>query len=272
MSREYDYCRTPALTSEQAEDTAASSGGVVIGILLSVGAGAMLAASMNVQQYALTNSKLKEKSRYRVWLGGLFLYCFAQLICTGALSFCPLSLVSSLFTTMLLWDALIGRVFFKKILSYPAMVGLAIIFTAVVLVAVFGPREEYAITNECIVYWIKSPSGILAIVTLVMLFIANYSVYIWFTKNYPYFRVIDSSTGKRMEEEIKCSRKIKKMMQFVYPAILAVTETVGSLCLKAVSAMVFRAVSQEDYSSLASAEFFILMFVYIGAVVSIMMW
>jgi hypothetical protein len=69
----------------------------------------LLAGSMNVQQYALTSQNLEDSRRYRVWLSGLGLYVVAQLICTGALSFSPLSLVAALFTTVLIWDALIGK-------------------------------------------------------------------------------------------------------------------------------------------------------------------
>jgi drug/metabolite transporter (DMT)-like permease len=257
--------------SEADLDESKNSVNILIGIALSVGAGAMLAASMNVQQWALTSPSLEDNQRYRVWLGGLFLYCLAQFICTGALSFCPLSLVAALFTTMLIWDALIGRYLLKKTMPLSGIVGLCIIFTSVVMVAVFGPKEEYGITDECLLYWIQEPSGVVTIVCLMLVFSGNYVIYRWFTKEYPYFRDVDPHNGKRLATGV-ISDNLTLLMQVVYPAILACTETLGSLSLKALSSMVLSAFATEDYSQLRTVVFFVLCFVYIGAVASIMLW
>jgi hypothetical protein len=228
--------------------------------------------SMNIQQYALTSPDIKEADkRYRLWLGGLALYCIAQIICTAALSFSPLSLVAALFTTMLIFDALIGRFLVtQKPLRLPALVGLAMIFVSVVLVAAVGPKEEYAITAECLVYWAKASQGTAAISSLAIIFLANFSIYRWFTKKYPHFREVDHATGE-MQDVVP--NWLFLTMQIVFPACLAVTETVGSLALKALSSMVRNGLSsKEGAADLLTPEFLFLVMIYVGSVIMIITW
>jgi hypothetical protein len=47
----------------------------------------------------------------------------------------------------------------------------------VVVVAAYGPKEEYAISTACLEYWIKADTGILAIVFLSFTFVVFYTVY-----------------------------------------------------------------------------------------------
>jgi drug/metabolite transporter (DMT)-like permease len=266
---EHDYCRAPL--TEEDEDGDSSGGSIYIGIFLSVVAGMLVAASMNVQQYALTSESLQDSRRYRVWLSGLALYCFAQMVCTGALSFSPLSLVAALFTTMLLWDLIIGRFLLHKSVTLPQFVGLGVIFVSVVVVAVVGPKEEYAITTDCLLYWTQAETGIIALSLLALVFVSNYIIYRLFVKEYPHFRAIDPESHMRVPEGI-IPDSLNMAIQVVYPTILAVTETLGSLCLKAVSAMVLSAMSNKDDSQVLTVIFFVLAVVYIAAVWAIMVW
>jgi drug/metabolite transporter (DMT)-like permease len=268
VDREYEYCRVPSKVEDEAGQSGAN---MAIGIILSVGAGMLLAASMNLQQYALTSVNLQESRRYRVWLGGLALYVFAQVICTGAMSFTPLSLVAALFTTMLFWDVLIGKFLLHKPVALSQLVGLSIIFGSVVVVAIFGPKEEYAITTDCLVYWITAETGIVAIVFLALVFVGNYAIYRWFVAAYPQFRDTDPETGTRVPAGV-IRDDLHLLMQVVFPALLAVTEAVGSISLKAVSAMALSALAQKDDSQILTVAFFLLAILYGTAVFSIMTW
>jgi drug/metabolite transporter (DMT)-like permease len=227
---------------------------------------------MNVQQYALTNPRLSERKRYSVWLSGLFLYCFAQLVCTAALSFSPLSLVAALFTTMLIFDALIGRFLItQKPLPPTSVIGLGVIFLSVVVVAAFGPKEEYAITADCLMYWVQAPQGVSAIVLLGVIFGVNWLIFRWFVATYPHFREMELSGS--YSQRGKIPKALFLLMQVVYPTILAVTETIGSLALKSISAMVVNALtSKAGAAELFTPAFALLATVYTGAVCAIILW
>ena len=72
-SQVYEICRAPGANAPEGNE-GSSAGTLLVGVILSVCAAALLAMSMNIQQYALTSPDIKEADkRYRLWVGGLAL-------------------------------------------------------------------------------------------------------------------------------------------------------------------------------------------------------
>jgi hypothetical protein len=90
---------------------------VVIGMLVCLLAGFLLALSMNLQSYALTcpDEVLGRWSRTVRWSFGIFVYILAQGCFVVAISLGPFGLMSSIFTTCLIFDQLIAYFTIKQV-------------------------------------------------------------------------------------------------------------------------------------------------------------
>jgi hypothetical protein len=91
-------------------------GGIMVGVMLSMFAAMTLALSMNIQSYALS-APLDEGiyaactclNRNRLWSIGLGFYAVANGFYVVGLGFAPLSLMSALFATVLVFNAIFAN-------------------------------------------------------------------------------------------------------------------------------------------------------------------
>jgi uncharacterized membrane protein YgcG len=188
---------------------------------------------MNIQQLSLSSASLPEIAKNTFWFFGLMLYLIAQLLCVYALNYAPLTLCAALFTTMLIFDALIARFLLKKHISRTDQLGLAIILGSIIVTAVYGPQEEYNVTADCMWEWLGLWTGYTTVVFLGLVLLFTYKTYKWFDKKYPHFR---SDTQDKVSTKGP-SRRLQLIMMVIYPANLAVFETFGQLSLKGVAGM-----------------------------------
>jgi drug/metabolite transporter (DMT)-like permease len=207
----------------------------LLGASLSLAAAFMGAASMNVQQLSLSSHTLPEIAKNTIWFFGLMLYLVAQLTCVYALNYAPLTLCAALFTTMLIFDALIARFLLKKHISRTDQLGLLIILGSIITTAFYGPQEEYSVTADCMWEWLGLWTGYATLVSLVLVLLFSFKTYSWFNKKYPHFRAQDQD--KLGLGHAGPSRKLQLMMMVIYPTNLAVFETFGQLSLKGVAGM-----------------------------------
>jgi hypothetical protein len=116
-----------ATTVEPTEDETGSSS-VLIGAVLCLFAACTLALSMNVQCFALTSSESDFSrlasiagsclSRKAVWSFGLLLYAAANGFYVIGLGFAPLSLMSALFATVLVFNAICEFIWFAGVICF----------------------------------------------------------------------------------------------------------------------------------------------------------
>jgi drug/metabolite transporter (DMT)-like permease len=113
----------------------------------------VLSLGMNVQRYALhpefepvnvkccgsTCCKLSKDFIYGIGLG---IYMFANMIYTMGLSYAPLSLMSAIFASVLVFNWLWAGIVFQNRLERSQLGGNVIILTGVVLCACFASDKE----------------------------------------------------------------------------------------------------------------------------------
>lgn len=113
------------------------SGKVVLGILLSLSGAVLLGFSMVLQRYALSYPRpivplLKMKLRRNVvWVIGLVVYGAANGLNAAAQQMAPLSLLSAVFTLMIVFNMIFARIFLREELTPPKVVGSCIILLGV---------------------------------------------------------------------------------------------------------------------------------------------
>jgi uncharacterized membrane protein len=135
------------------------------GILLCELAAFTLALSMNLQRFALSVSDewfadKKWRTRNSLWTLGLLLYALANGFYVCALSFAPLALMSALFATVLVFNALLAQMLRREELSLHDFVGLSIIVVGVAACGYAGPSDSCVYSVETIESLFKAPSGI----------------------------------------------------------------------------------------------------------------
>jgi hypothetical protein len=130
-------------------EAAASTSDLIVGIVLSIGAGAFIALSMVTQRYALSHEsyhiplcKCATMSRPMLWFVGLVVYGIANGLYATSLMYAPLSLVASLFTLLLVWNLLFARLILGEELTANRKLGsTTIILGAVVSVLAHGSHS-----------------------------------------------------------------------------------------------------------------------------------
>jgi hypothetical protein len=222
-----------------------AASGFVIGIVLAICAAFTLALSMNVQQFALSapikHRILARWGRDMIWVGGLFLYLMAQGFLVAALNFGPQTLISAVFATVLLFDALIARFILRKEILATDALGLAVILAAVMVCAICGPNIDYDVSIPVVKNCITNPMGALFTMASFMFVCMLTKLVFVFEATYPLFRspeVEELQMKNGVDAVIKPPKHVESLMMVIYPLALAVVEMGGQTTLKGFMGMV----------------------------------
>lgn len=245
---------------------------LIIGVSLCMLAACALALSMNIQCYALSSPEkdflnMKKTflcsadcvTRNSLWSFGLLLYAFANMFYVVGLGFAPLSLMSALFATVLVFNAIFANRFLGEELKSTDIWGLLIIVGSVGVCGFFGPRAESdPYTADKIFELTKDMTGIgFWSVSLGVLAVLIYKVHLFETE-FPNFGLpatdMDDPTGEEvrkphfgLKEPVKePDRATVVLMMVVYPGVLGIFESLGQVGMKAVSSMM--AVGETQFS------------------------
>jgi uncharacterized membrane protein len=235
---------------------------VIVGIILCELAAFTLALSMNVQRFALSVDSewfenRKNVTRDRLWGFGLLLYGLANAFYFCALSFAPLSLMSALFSTMLIFNALLAHYLLKERLSRSELFGLLVILCGVGLLGYSGPTESVEYSASDIAELISTPSGYGYIFSVLCMLALMRVAILRFEKRYPGFGGHDRQEGEADTEddgegemrtegqegeagsstEETVPKWLLLAMMVIYPSMLGLSETLVQICLKAISCM-----------------------------------
>jgi drug/metabolite transporter (DMT)-like permease len=235
---------------------------VVIGVVLCELAAFTLALAMNVQRFALSVEdqwfeNKKYLTRNRIWVIGLMIYALANLFYFVGLSFAPLSLMSALFATLLIFNAVLARYLLGERLSQSGSLGLAIILCGVATLGFFGPTESAAYNASDIGKLFGALSGygfLIAMLSVLTLLAAA----IWeFEVHYPSSHLAREGnlgpSGDGGAHGEKVPRHLALIMLVLYPSMLGLCETLVQISLKAISCMLL--VSARGESQLAKPMF-----------------
>jgi hypothetical protein len=177
-------------------------------------------------------------------------YAVANGFYVVGLGFAPLSLMSALFATVLVFNAIFANRFLGEVVHATDVYGLCIILGCIGLCGSFGPTANKDVSADDIWRLVLDSTGILfwtaSISTLLVLILKVQH----FEANYPAFGNPDSEnmvedgsgaltkTGERKPYIVREPDKSEVLvMMVVYPFILAIFESLGQVGMKAVSCM-----------------------------------
>jgi hypothetical protein len=238
----------------------------------------VLSLGMNIQRYALHPEFEPESfkccgyvcctlSKDKVWGIGFSVYIFANMIYTMGLSYAPLSLMSAIFASVLVFNWLWAGIVFQNRFERSQLGGNVIILTGVVICACYATDKEETYGVEQIQDLLINPQGWGFLLAMLALFSFLYSVVYTFERSNPDFRKsppntpvkcvkgdLEESTSK--DDDIRPTLKSPPVynrppsksfheddgddtprirvgtMVICYSNILAIFESIGQMCLK----------------------------------------
>ena len=162
-----------------------------------------------------------------VWLGGLFVYMIANVFYTMALNYAPQSICAALFSTVLIWNAVIATYVLGEKTTRFDVAGYALIMLGITVTSAHLPHTEitydgadlWQLTQQPLALtYLAATSGAVVLLTL------GISV---FEKRYP---DIDLDLPPPA---------ILLSATLAYPTLLAIYESIVQLCLKGGSNMLY---------------------------------
>lgn len=180
-----------------------------------------------------------------IWLGGLTIYTFANVLFTLALGMGPLALMTSLFVTVLVFNAIFATLFLKEKLRSSDKVGCVLIMLGIVMCGVFIDKssKEYTADDLAELMAHPEPGAIVYLICIVLiLFGLTFSIY-QLEKEYPDWSVRKPPATELVKAHIK------------YPCLLAMYESIVQILLKGSSDMLLDTV--KGNSQLGSWVFYV---------------
>lgn len=101
----------------------------MLGVAFTAGAAALLSLALITQRYALAHAERYVSvagirvNKHLLWFGGLILYGIANGMKVLALQWGPLSVLSCIFTLVLVWNLVLARLLLREVLTPPKVVG-----------------------------------------------------------------------------------------------------------------------------------------------------
>ena len=147
------------------------------GSLLSLLTALLLALGMNIQRYSLTPSSLEDDGRIEVlgccrmrknalWLLGLAVYGSSNGPYMIGLSFAPLSLMTAVFASVVLFNAAFSVIINHEKLTRVKLAGCGMIVTGVALCGLFAPSDMTMYTADEVHYLIRQEPAVIYISVL----------------------------------------------------------------------------------------------------------
>jgi len=204
------------------------AGEEVLGVLFAGLGAAALALAMSVQRYALTTPPPVpclcglRLSQFSVWFMGLLIYWVANGLFAVALIFAPLALLGAIFTTLLIWNLVFGRLLLGEKLTLMKVLGALCIMVGVSLIGIATPTDiptEY--TAEEAEAYLKETTGVVYLLILIVIVILSVLAIALFECKYP---LADSEEPERGITELDPSAGlIRRRSTQVMPSLSDLT-------------------------------------------------
>ena len=167
----------------------------------------VLSLGLNIQRYALhpvfepVPACCFVLQKEFIWGFGLSIYIFANMIYTMGLSYAPLSLMSSIFASVLVFNWLWAGIIFQNRWERSQLGGNVIILTGVVICACYATDKEETYEVDQIKDLIVNPQGWGFLTAIGLLFSFLYSVVYKFERSNPNFRKSPPSTPRSSKSD-----------------------------------------------------------------------
>lgn len=263
------------------------TGDFVVGVVLATAAAASLALSMVTQRFALSCSEDRlvvgglQLSRNALWVAGLVGYGAANGLYVAALQYGPLSVMASVFTTLLIFNCVFARCLLGEALTPPKLAGCATILAGVVLVVVGSPKNiDVDLSAGDVSRLLAKPLGAAYLAVLLGAVAASVLAIREFEKRYPLNLAKTRSATIELDALDKCGGggaaapgppppRLDDVMAVVYPASLGLDEAIAHLTMKAAVSMVSGCVGG---ATCGAAVVWVFAVVWIGASLATLWW
>jgi len=168
-----------------------TAGEVVFGVVLAAIGACCLALAMSVQRYALKTPPPvrflfgSELGQFWVWFCGLVVYWVANGLFAVSLIYAPLALLGAIFTTLLVWNLLFGRLLLDEHITKIKASGAMLIMVGVALIGVATPTVPTDYSVELVESFLKDTEGLVYLFTLVIIVLLSVVAIAIFEKWYP---------------------------------------------------------------------------------------
>jgi hypothetical protein len=266
----------------------------LIGSLLSLLTAILLALGMNVQRYSLTPSSVGEDGKIPVlccsmkknslWLLGLMIYGSSNVPYMMGLSFAPLSLMTAVFASVLVFNVVFSNWITKEQLTKAKLKGCAVIVVGVALCGASAPSSMDILTADKVASLLLKPGAVIYILVLLALQLVMTIAVVRFDRQFPSYWDYKKDTldlrnednrlsvmkvgthGDQLRDEIQKKLKARKervrrmsisgskkptslqatSMLFCHTGVLAIFESLVQLWLKSLSSLGWRILDGED--------------------------
>lgn len=156
-----------------------------------------------------------------IWAGGMCLWFVGNSLYTYALNFAPLSLLTALFATVLVFNGLLAWFFLHEKVRGSDIVGWSLIMAGISVCGVYIDKEVKQFSARQILVLAGKPAALVYELSVVAMIVGiTASVCVW-TSRHP---------GK--------VGPFPPFMQFAFPGVIAMYECLIQICLKGISNMV----------------------------------
>lgn len=168
-----------------------SAGEVVLGVVFAGIGACCLALAMSVQRYALKTPPPvpflfgSHLGQFWVWFCGLLIYWVANGLFAVSLIYAPLALLGAIFTTLLVWNLLFGRLLLGEHISMIKASGAMLIMVGVALIGVATPTVPTDYSVELVESFLKDSEGAAYLSTLVIIVLISVAAICVFEHQYP---------------------------------------------------------------------------------------
>jgi len=169
-----------------------SNGELFFGVFLALISACLLAFAMSVQRYGLKTPPPvpflcgKRLPQFWVWFSGLVIYWIANVLFAMALLYAPLALLGAIFTTLLIWNLLFGRLLLGEKITVIKGVGATLIMIGVGLIGWGTPSNiPTDLTRSDVESYLNSLGGATFLVLIIIVILLSVMVIAVFERNYP---------------------------------------------------------------------------------------
>lgn len=214
---------------------------MLLAVLLTLGAAMLLSLSLILQRYALSHPNARipvlcvNVPRDALWFVGLVLYGGANGLKVVALQFGPLSVLASIFTTVLVFNLILARLLLHEALTAPKVVGAIVIVGGATVASVGSCRDcqtQFSAHEITQLASAAPPGGPLYIGTLCALILGCVVIMCQNERRHPLPAPSDDRDQPLVSSRAEAHAWHAGLMALVYAGSLGLDEALADLLIK----------------------------------------
>lgn len=245
--------------------------GVSFGVALCEVAVVLIAVGANIQRYALSRISPARRwwscvsVRTAVWLGGLSIYFFANVLYTIALVYAPASLCATLMATIVPINALSSRLILGEVLHLVDIQGGAAITAGISLAAYAAPYKSSRYDADTLASLILNPDSLLLLGSLATVIVVLGVLVLAHENGW-----CSCCCRNTSSQPSRTASVLTMAMPFCYPIVIGLLESFVQLAQKGGSSML--ALTLGGQSQLGSPVFWQVICLWVGSSLLVVWW